>query len=348
MNPAPTFHRLLLVLFLGTAPALAQAPRLTLPDPSPHASVSQRVGLTDITIDYHRPAVGKRKIWGALVPYNEPWRAGANENTTITFSTPVTVGGKQVPAGTYGLHMIPTPTTWTVALSTVSIAWGSFTYDPKEDAARFTVTPTQAEHEESLQYRFENPTETSANVVLHWERLQVSFPITVDTKAITLASLKGQLRGLAGFSWQPWNQAAAWCTRNDCGADQAMAWVDQSINTQRSFPNLTAKAKLLEKKDPAAASKLRSEAMKLATETDVNALGYQLLGEKKYPEALEMFRKNAKDYPESWNVHDSLGEALATTGDKKGATASYERALTLARDPVQKKRITTVLAGLRQ
>jgi uncharacterized protein HemY len=185
-------------------------------------------------------------------------------------------------------------------------------------------------------------------VVLHWERLQVSFPITVDTKAITLASLKGQLRGLAGFSWQPWNQAAAWCTRNDCGADQAMAWVDQSINTQRSFPNLTAKAKLLEKKDPAAASKLRSEAMKLATETDVNALGYQLLGEKKYPEALEMFRKNAKDYPESWNVHDSLVEALATTGDKKGATASYERALALARDPVQKKRITTVLAGLRQ
>lgn len=348
MNLAPTFHRSLLVLFLGTAPALAQAPRLTLPDPSPHASVSQRVGLTDITIDYHRPAVGKRKIWGALVPYNEPWRAGANENTTITFSTPVTVGGKQVPAGTYGLHMIPTPTTWTVALSTVSIAWGSFTYDPKEDAARFTVTPTQAEHQESLQYRFENPTETSANVVLHWERLQVSFPITVDTKAITLASLKGQLRGLAGFSWQPWNQAAAWCTRNDCGADQAMAWVDQSINTQRSFPNLTAKAKLLEKKDPAAASKLRSEAMKLATETDVNALGYQLLGEKKYPEALEMFRKNAKDYPESWNVHDSLGEALATTGDKKGAATSYERALALARDPVQKKRITTVLAGLRQ
>src|SRR5678815_1365255 len=247
MNLAPTFHRSLLVVLLGTAPALAQAPRLTLPDASPHATVTQRVGLTDITIDYHRPAVGKRKIWGALVPYNEPWRAGANENTTITVSTPVTVAGKQIPAGTYGLHMIPTPTTWTVALSTVSTAWGSFSYDPKEDAVRFTVTPSQAEHQESLQYRFENPTETSVNVVLHWERLQLSFPLTVDTKAVTLVSLKGQLRGLARFSWQPWNQAAAWCTRNDCGADQAMAWVDQSINVQRSFPNLTAKAKLLEK-----------------------------------------------------------------------------------------------------
>jgi hypothetical protein len=341
------FH-LLLLPALAAAPALAQAPRLSLPDPSPHASVSQRVGLTDITIDYHRPAVGKRKIWGGLVPYDEVWRAGANENTTLTFSSPVTVGGKQLAAGTYGLHMIPTAKTWTVALSTVSTAWGSFSYDPKEDAVRFTVTPTQAEHEESLEYRFENPTETSATVVLHWERLMVSFPITVDTKAVTLASLKGQLRGLARFSWQPWNQAAAWCIKADCGADQALTWVDSSIDVQPSFPNLTNKAKLVEKKDPAAAAKLRADALKVATEPDVNNLGYQLLGEKKYPEALQLFRKNVQDHPESWNVHDSLGEALATTGDKKAALASYERALALAKDPVQKKRITTVLAGLRQ
>ena len=341
-------HRLLLLLVLAAAPALAQAPRLSVPDPSPHASVSQRVGLTDITIDYHRPAVGKRKIWGGLVPYDEVWRAGANENTTITFSSPVTVGGKQLAAGTYGLHMIPTTKTWTVALSTVSSAWGSFTYDPKEDAVRFTVTPTQAEHEESLEYRFENPTPTSTTVVLHWERLQVAFPVTVDTKAVTVASMKSQLRGLARFSWQPWNQAATWCIQNDCGSDQALEWVEKSIEVQPSFLNLTSKAKLVEKKDPAAATKLRSDAMKLATETDVNNLAYQLLAEKKTAEALDLFRKNVQDHPESWNVHDSLGEALATTGDKKGATASYERALALAKDPVQKKRITTVLTGLRQ
>ena len=91
MHLTPTVHRLLLLVLLGATPALAQAPRLALPDASPHASLSQRVGLTDITIDYHRPAVGKRKIWGALVPYDEPWRAGANENTTISFSSPVTV-----------------------------------------------------------------------------------------------------------------------------------------------------------------------------------------------------------------------------------------------------------------
>jgi TolA-binding protein len=348
MHLGPTFHRSLLVFFLGTVPALAQAPRLTFPDPSPHATVTQRVGLTDITIDYHRPAVNKRKIWGALVPYDEPWRAGANENTTITFSSPVTVAGKQVPAGTYGLHMIPTAKTWTVALSTVSTAWGSFSYDPKEDAVRFTVTPTQAEHQESLEYRFENPTETSVNVVMDWERLRISFPLTVDTRAVTAASLKAQLRGLARFSWQPWNQAANWCIRAECGTDQALEWVDQSINVQPAYGNLTTKAKLVEKKDPAAAKELRAQAMKVANETDINLAGYQLLGEKKYPEALELFRKNVKEHPESWNVHDSLGEALATTGDKKGAITSYEKALALTRDPVQKKRITTTLAGLRQ
>jgi len=348
MPLTPTFHRSLLVLLLGAAPALAQAPRLTLPDPSPHATVSQRVGVTDITIDYHRPAVNKRKIWGALVPYDEPWRAGANENTTFTFSTPVTVGGKQIPAGTYGFHVIPTAKTWTVALSTVSTAWGSFTYDPKEDAVRFTVTPTAADHQESLEYRLDNPTETSTNVVLRWEKLQVAFPITVDTKAVTVTSLKGQLRGLPRFFWQPWNNAATWCIKEQCGTDQALAWADESIKVQPAFANLTTKAKLIEKKDPAAASKLRADAMKIATETDVNLAAYGLLGDKKYPEALDLFRKNVKDHPDSWNVHDSLGEALAATGDKKGAIASYERALSLTQDPVQKKRINTVLVGLRQ
>ncbi|HZW90502.1 MAG TPA: DUF2911 domain-containing protein [Myxococcaceae bacterium] len=348
MHLASSCHRLFLLALLGATPALAQAPRLSLPDASPHASVSQRVGLTDITIDYHRPAVGKRKIWGALVPYDEPWRAGANENTTFTFSSAVTVGSKQLPAGTYGFHIIPTAKTWTVAFSNVSTAWGSFSYDPKEDAVRFTVTPTPAEFEESLEYRFENPTETSTTVVLQWEKLQISFPITVDTKAVTLASLKGQLRGLSKFFWQPWNNAAAWCIKAECGTDQALAWTDESIKVQPSFGNLTTKAKLIEKKDPAGASKLHADAMKLATETDVNLLAYQYLGDKKYPEALDLFRKNVKDHPQSWNVYDSLGEALAATGDKKGAVTNYEKALGLTQDPVQKKRINTVLAGLKQ
>ena len=130
---------------LASTPAFAQSAPLKAPEPSPAATVTQTVGLTELKINYHRPAVGGRKIWGGLVPYGEVWRAGANENTTITFSSPVKIGGKPLAAGTYGLHMIPTTKQWTVIFSNVSSAWGSFTYDEKEDALRVTVTPQPAE-----------------------------------------------------------------------------------------------------------------------------------------------------------------------------------------------------------
>src|SRR6188472_1091096 len=115
-------------LVLASVPATAQLPPLDVPQASPAASVSQRIGLTDITITYHRPAVNNRKIWGELVPYDQVWRAGANENTTIEISTPATVGGKSVPAGTYGLHMLPGQSSWSVMLSSTNTAWGSFSY----------------------------------------------------------------------------------------------------------------------------------------------------------------------------------------------------------------------------
>jgi Protein of unknown function (DUF2911) len=336
-------------LALGAGSALGQAPPLNLPQPSPAASVSQTVGLTDITISYHRPAVNKRKIWGELVPYNQVWRAGANENTTITFSTPATVGGKTLPAGTYGLHTMPGEKDWSVMLSSVSTAWGSFSYDEKEDVVRFTVTPkTVPDFEERLEYRFEDPTDNSVNVVLQWEKLQLSFPVTVDTKAVTLASLKAQLRGLPRFSWQGWNQAAQWCLRNDVDLDQGLEWADRSIGVAATFPNLRTKAAILEKKgDTKTAAELRDRALKIATEADINAYGYQLLAEKKNDEAIAMFRKNVKDHPDSWNTYDSLGEALAAKGDKKAAVENYNKALAMTNDPTQKKRINDILVKLK-
>jgi tetratricopeptide (TPR) repeat protein len=305
--------------------------------------------MTDITIAYHRPAVAKRKIWGDLVPYNTVWRAGANQNTTITFSSPVSVGGKTLAAGSYGLHMLPTEKTWSVILSTVATAWGSFSYDPKEDAVRVMVTPVPASFEENLEYRFENPTETSVNVVMQWEKLEISFPISVDTKAVTFASLKGQLRGLQRFFWQDWNQAAQWCLRHDYELDQALVWVDRSIAMQPTFPNLRTKAALLEKKgDPKGAAALRDRAMKLATEVDINQLAYERLGEKKYDEAISLFRQNVKKYPDSWNTYDSLGEGLAASGDKQGAIENYGKALGMAPDQADKTRISDILNRLKK
>ena len=205
-----------------------------------------------------------------------------------------------------------------------------------------------SEFEERLEYRFENPTETSVDVVMQWEKLAVSFPITVDTNAVVMASLKAQLRGLPRFGWQAWNQAAQWSLQHDIDLDQGLKWADQSIQTQTTFGNLRTKAAILEKKgDTKQAEELRAQAMKIATEADINAYGYSLLGQKKYDEAIAVFRKNIKDYPNSWNCYDSLGEALAAKGDTKASVESYRKALSMTSDPTQKKRIEDILAKMK-
>jgi tetratricopeptide (TPR) repeat protein len=336
----------LAVSTLSAAAALAQ-PALTLPQSSPKASISQTVGLTEIAIRYHRPAVNKRTVWGDLVPYGEVWRAGANENTTISFSTPVTINGKPLPAGTYGLHMIPTKGDWTVAFSTVNVAWGSFSYDEKEDALRVSVKPKAAAFQERLSYRFDDPTDKSVTVAMQWEKVEVPFTVEVDTPSVAVASLRNELRGLPRFGWQGWNGAAAYAMRNKVNLDEALTWVDRSISMQENFTNLRTKAGILEAKgDAKTAVELRDKAMKVATEADINLYGYQLLGEGKTDAAIEIFRKNVKDYPQSWNTYDSLGEAYDKKGDKKLAAENYRRAQNMTKDPEQRKRIAAILAKM--
>jgi hypothetical protein len=157
----------------------SQATELNIPRLSQRASVTQRIGLTDITINYHRPAVGGREIWGKTVPYGKVWRAGANENTTITFSDGVTVEGKPLAAGTYGLHTIPDKDQWTIIFSKNATSWGSFSYDEKEDALRVNVKPHAAEAFEALTYTFDDVKPDSAVATLRWEKLAVPFQIGV-------------------------------------------------------------------------------------------------------------------------------------------------------------------------
>jgi len=334
-------------VFLAFAPAAPAQPQLVLPDASPKASVSQTVGLAEFKVTYHRPAVNKRKIWGALVPYGDVWRAGANENTTLSASTPFTFGGKAVPAGTYGLHMLPAEGDWTVILSSQAKAWGSFSYDSKEDVVRVSAKPEPADFVERLAFTFDEPTNDATALALRWEKLRVAIPIAIDTKQVTLESIREQMRGLPRFSWQGWNQAAAWCARNNVNTDEALAWADRSISMQKTFANLRTKATLLEKKGEAkTAAALRVEAMPLANEVDVNNLGYQLLGDGKTAEALEFFRKNTVDHPQSWNVWDSLAEGLEKSGDAKGARENYQKALAMAPED-QRKRISDIIGKLK-
>jgi tetratricopeptide (TPR) repeat protein len=328
-------------------PLAGQVPALVLPRASQRATVSQTVGLTTIGVTYDRPAVKGREIWGKLVPYDSVWRAGANENTVLEFSSAVRVGGKELPAGRYGLHMIPTAKDWTIILSRQADAWGSFSYDPKEDAVRLTAVPVEAPFEENLAYTLDDPGTGSATVTLRWEKLAVPFPVEVDYKQVVVDSLRQQLRGLGRFFWQPWMQAAAWCAGNDVNLAEASEWAQSSIAINENFGNLRLKATLLEKLgDAANAGSLRRRAFEIATEPDMNNYGYELLGAGKVDSAIVVFRKNVKDYPESWNVYDSLGEAYAVKGDKKKARDNYNKALAMTKNPVQQQRISGILAGL--
>ncbi|HEX6106022.1 MAG TPA: DUF2911 domain-containing protein [Gemmatimonadales bacterium] len=328
-------------------PLPGQAPPLVMPKASPRATISQQVGLTEIRISYDRPAVGGREVWGKLVPYDSVWRAGANENTVIAFSSPVRVAGQEVPAGRYGLHMIPTQGEWTVILSRQADAWGSFSYDPGEDLLRVRTTPVPAEPQERLAYTFDAPGADSVVATLRWDELAVPIPIAVNARQVVADSLRQQLRGLHQFFWQPWSQAAAWCAANDVNLDEATEWAQRSIAIQENYTNLRVKATLLEKRgDAASAAELRRRSLAVATEADMNAYGYELLGQDRVDSAIVVFRKNVQDYPRSWNTYDSLGEALAKKGDRKRAAAMYTKAREMTQDPNQRKRIDGILAGL--
>jgi hypothetical protein len=230
----------------ATLTTVAAAQQVDFPRPSPNASISQLVGITDIELHYSRPGVKGRAIWGGLVPYDQVWRTGANENTTIRFSTAVKVEGHELPAGTYGLQTIPTAGDWTLILSKDADEWGAFDYKPEHDAMRATVkTRPGNRFEERMGFRFEDLTDESVTVVLAWEKLEVPFKVEIDTKALVTAKAKETIR------WQTGYQAANWCIQNDTCLDEAQTWLDSSLALQQNFNNLRAQALLRAKKgDP--------------------------------------------------------------------------------------------------
>lgn len=228
---------------LALAAVDAHAQQLNLPRPSPKATVSQTVGITEVTIHYSRPGVKDRKIWGDLVPYGQVWRTGANENTTITFSTPVKVEGKELPAGTYGLQTIPNQNEWTLILSKDAELWGAFNYKPENDALRAPVKPAPADFRERMGFEFEDVTDNSARVVLRWEKLQVPFNIEVDTTKLATDAVKSTFRP------QNFVQAANYCIQSNSCLDEASRWLDASIALEPGWGNQRAKAMLLAKRN---------------------------------------------------------------------------------------------------
>jgi hypothetical protein len=340
----PVVQGLLLCLSMaamsGVSPA--QSLVLDLPLPSQPAEISQTIGITDITIKYHRPLVTDRKIWDGLVPYGKVWRAGANENTTITFSDPVTIEDKPLDKGTYGLHMIPGANEWTIIFSKAATAWGSFSYDQSEDALRVTVKPRAADMHNALTYDFEQLQPNSAVIVLEWEKIAVPFKVSVDVHEIVQASLKKQLRGLSQYTWMSWDDAANYWLAEKANLNDALTYSNKSIEAEDRFDNELTKSKVLtalNRKDDAAAS--QKKALALANPLQVHMFARQLQAENRNEEAFVIFRENAKKNPDPWFVHTGLARIYSSQG--KFDDAVKEMKLAIASAPDNQK---TYLDGL--
>ena len=263
---------------------------LNLPLASQAAKVKQTLGITDITIKYHRPLVGGRKVWDGLVPLGKVWRAGANENTSIEFSTPVSVEGKPLAAGRYGLHMIPNNETWTIIFSKMADAWGSYTYDQSEDALRVDVKPRPNEMDDALEFEFEDLKPESVVVTMKWEKVAVPFTVTVSDENTVFPSIRNQLRGKWQYSWTPPNEAAQYCLSKKKNYEEGLKWVELSIQNEERFENLYTKADLLQALNRADESKkVRDRALEKGTPIQMYSLARGLQFEKRGNEAMPHF-----------------------------------------------------------
>jgi Protein of unknown function (DUF2911) len=325
------------VVFAGLSLAIpsvhAQSALLDLPRGSQHSTVMQRIGITDITINYHRPLVKGRPIWGKLVPYGEVWRAGANENTTIKFTDPVTIEGQSLDKGVYGLHMLPGQNEWIVIFSKVHTAWGSFTYDQAQDALRVTVKPQSSEMHEALTYDFDDVKANSAVATLRWEKVAVPFKVEVKVHDIVQASLPNQLQGLAQYTWEGWDDAANYLLAEKYDLDEALKYEQTSIGTEPRFDNFLTKSQILDamgRKDDAQAAK--TAALERATAAQLYAYGRQLQGEGKQDEAFDFFRQAAKKDPNDWTVHDGTARIYSAKGDYDNALKELKISLAGAPD----------------
>ncbi|MCC2544864.1 DUF2911 domain-containing protein [Hymenobacter sp. BT175] len=247
------------------------AQQLTLPRASPHAVVMQTVGLTDITVDYHTPGVKNRPVWGQLVPYNQVWRAGANENTIISFSGDVTISNHRVPAGKYSLYVIPTSDQdWQVILNKVTTHWGAEGYDAKDDLMRMAAVPEPIAFHENLLYWFSEVRPTGARLNLAWEKRMVSIYIGVDVHTKVLQEMEKTLAAKPN-DWQLLSQAADYLVQNNIQPELALRYIDRSIKLKDTYSNNWIKARLLaSRNDYGTAIVYAKKAIKIGDKDDAN------------------------------------------------------------------------------
>ena len=333
---------------------------------NPRASISEEVGITSITLKYSRPDVNKRegKIYGEgnVVTYGfstqnnisnkntSPWRAGANENTTITFEHDIKVEGQPLKAGTYGLFMAMAPENVTIIFSTQSEAWGSFYYDEKYDALRVNVKPVAQEKSvEYLKYEFIEHKEKYCVIALQWEKLSVPFKVEVDVENIVVARMRDQLTGQRGFTPALVLQAAQYCLNKNINLEEALVWSKRAVDGQKTFITLRNLATAYEKLNriPEADSTM-SEALLIATANQYTAYGRQLITQKRADKALEVLSASQKRYGDIYTVNLGLMMTYSFKADFKNALKFADKAMATAPNEGAKKQLEVNIAKLKE
>ena len=341
-----------------------------------HASVSQGIGLVRVTIDYSSPHVHspsgvdrRGKIWGKGGLVGEgmtsfpigtcgdgcPWRGGANENTVFTTTHALTVQGQRLPAGSYGLHFIPQAGgDWTIIFSKVANAWGSFTYDPKEDALRVAAKPRKSEYHEDLTYEFRDRRPDGATAVLRWEDLELPFALKVDdVNGLYVARMREELRSTGGFDWRGWTTAAQFCLANQVHLDEALLWAQRALQPaffgEENFTTLSTlgEAELANGKIQEGKATL-AKALNLPTAgvLDIHQVGRQLIAMRRPADAVEVFETNVRLHPNDWPVRFGLARGYAALGQRDKAIAQARLALPQAPDSVNRLVVSDFIASL--
>ena len=320
---------------------------ITLPDKSQQSIILQKVGYTDITINYHSPGAKNREIWGGLVPFGNVWRAGANENTVLTITDDVEIEGQKLAAGSYGLHLLPEKDQWTFIFSKNHTSWGSYFYQEQEDALRVTV-PVQhsSEHREWLSFDFITRERDKASIVLSWADRKAELHLTLDIDKIALTNIRNQLRSDAYWEWYSWCQAADYCAEYKINTKEALEWVNKSIELRENFSNWDVKAKLLKQLgDEEAAQKAIERAIEVGNEVYLERYGRRLLNKRDFNGAAFVFNQALKKNNAYWRAHFNKGNALVGLGKIKEAKKAFKLALKHAPE-TQKQHIHNTLEAV--
>ncbi|NQV52511.1 MAG: DUF2911 domain-containing protein [Flavobacteriales bacterium] len=347
-----------LLAFLHTN-LLAQTQVVMTPRISPRASISQDIGVTQVTIEYSRPAVRGRNIWGTIVPFgmsnpgwgtatSAPWRAGADENTVITFSTPVKLNGISIEAGSYGLFMVIQETgDVQIILCSNKDSWGSYFYDEEEIVARARTSWQEHTFSEYLEYAFDDFTKNSAYCALNWETKSIPFEIVVDLNATVVEQLRNDLRGTARFSYIGPMEAANWCVQNNTNLEEALEWANLASNMNAQFSTLRVKADALRALGKMEESKaVMNQALPMASVLQLHGYGRQLITQGRVDDALNVFHANAKQNPNTWPVNYGLARGYSAKGQYTKAIGYLKKAEKICPDDINRNIIRENLAKL--